>query len=262
MYKEKLEKYFEEHMDEILADLAEIVSIESVGDEDSDVKPFGEGSRKALDWGMKKLSEIGMSVRDIDGYAVHGDFSADGEPVLAVLSHLDVVPAGDGWTSDPFTLVQRDGNLYGIGTIDDKGPSVAVIWAAKAIRELGIPLSKNFRIIFGGNEENGCNDIKDYALDSALKGESFQGFKLVYGRSIRKYSDEDKVAEIVKAEGLDPYQHKVLGITDMTKLLGKKKFEELLAGLVIKPEGKPTLVPESDKRPAMAQSDFSEFTQS
>ena len=107
-----------------------------------------------------------------------------------------------------------------------------------------------------------CTDIKDYALDSALKGESFQGFKLVYGRSIRKYSDKDKVAEIVKAEGLDPYQHKVLGITDMTKLLGKKKFEELLAGLVIKPEGKPTLVPESDKRPAMAQSDFSEFTQS
>lgn len=107
-----------------------------------------------------------------------------------------------------------------------------------------------------------CNDIKDYALDSALKGERFDGFKLVYGRSIRKYSDEEKVAEVVKAEGLDPYQHKVLGITDMTKLLGKKKFEELLAGLVIKPEGKPTLVPESDKRPAMAQSDFSEFAQS
>ena len=107
-----------------------------------------------------------------------------------------------------------------------------------------------------------CNDIKDYALESALKGERFDGFKLVYGRSIRKYSDEAKVADIVKAEGLDPYQHKVLGITDMTKLLGKKKFEELLAGLVIKPEGKPTLVPESDKRPAMAQSDFSEFAQS
>ena len=107
-----------------------------------------------------------------------------------------------------------------------------------------------------------CNDIKDYALESALKGERFDGFKLVYGRSIRKYSDEDKVADIVKAEGLDPYQHKVLGITDMTKLLGKKKFEELLAGLIIKPEGKPTLVPESDKRPEMALSDFSEFAQS
>ena len=70
------------------------------------------------------------------------------------------------------------------------------------------------------------------------------------------------MADIVKAEGLDPYQHKVLGITDMTKLLGKKKFEELLAGLVIKPEGKPTLVPDSDKRPEMALSDFSEFAQS
>lgn len=106
-----------------------------------------------------------------------------------------------------------------------------------------------------------CEDLKSYALDSALQGEHFEGFKLVYGRSVRKYANDEEVAEKVKAEGLDPYQHKLLGVTDMTKLLGKKKFEDLLGGLVIKPQGKPTLVPESDKRPAMAQSDFKEFTE-
>ena len=84
----------------------------------------------------------------------------------------------------------------------------------------------------------------------------------MYGRSIRKYSDEEKVADAVKAEGLDPYAHKLLGVTDMTKLLGKKRFDELLGSFIVKPQGKPTLVPDSDKRPEMALSDFSEFAQS
>lgn len=105
-----------------------------------------------------------------------------------------------------------------------------------------------------------CSDLKEYALNSALKGTHFDGYKLVYGRSVRRYTDEAKVAEVVKAEGLDPYTHKVLGITDMTKLLGKTKFEELLQGLICKPQGKPTLVPESDKRPAMANIDFDVIT--
>ena len=105
-----------------------------------------------------------------------------------------------------------------------------------------------------------CSDLKEYALNSALKGTHFDGYKLVYGRSVRRYTDEAKVAEVVKAQGLDPYTHKVLGITDMTKLLGKAKFEELLGGLICKPQGKPTLVPESDKRPAMANIDFDVIT--
>ena len=101
-----------------------------------------------------------------------------------------------------------------------------------------------------------CKDIQAYALDSAIKGTHFNGYKLVCGRSVRKYTDEDKVAEVVKKQGLDPYTHKVLGVIDMTKLLGKAKFEELLGGLICKPQGKPTLVPESDKRPEMANIEF------
>lgn len=102
------------------------------------------------------------------------------------------------------------------------------------------------------------SDIKEYALQQALNGEKFDGFKVVEGRSTRRYTNEEAVADTVKQAGYDPYEHKILGITAMTKLLGKTKFEELLKGLIEKPQGKPTLVPESDKRPAWATEDFKE----
>lgn len=104
------------------------------------------------------------------------------------------------------------------------------------------------------------NDIKDYALQQAQSGVHFEGWKIVEGRSNRKYTDENAVADTVKDAGFDPYEKKLLGITAMSTLLGKKKFEELLGGLIYKPLGKPTLVPESDKRPAMntAKDDFKE----
>ena len=101
---------------------------------------------------------------------------------------------------------------------------------------------------------------KEYALQKALSGTKFMGFKVVEGRSNRKYTDEDAVARTVESGGFDPYEKKLLGITAMSQALGKKKFEELLGGLVYKPPGKPALVPESDKRPAMntAIEDFKE----
>lgn len=104
------------------------------------------------------------------------------------------------------------------------------------------------------------NDIKEYALKRAQSGVHFEGWKVVEGRSNRKYTDEEAVAFKVKDAGFDPYEKKLLGVTAMSTLLGKKKFEELLGELVYKPPGKPALVPESDKRPAMntAIEDFKE----
>lgn len=103
-------------------------------------------------------------------------------------------------------------------------------------------------------------DVKEYALRQSLSGVTYDGFKVVEGRSNRKYTDENAVVEAVKTAGFDPYEHSVLGITAMTALLGKKKFTELLGGIVEKPQGKPTLVPMSDKRPAIntANEDFKE----
>ncbi len=105
-----------------------------------------------------------------------------------------------------------------------------------------------------------AGDVKEYALKQALSGISYPGFKIVEGRSNRKYTDEKAVAAAVSGAGFDPFEKRLLGLTDMTKLLGKKRFEELLGGLIYKPRGKPVLVPESDKRPARntAQDDFNE----
>lgn len=101
-------------------------------------------------------------------------------------------------------------------------------------------------------------DIREYALTAALSGTHFDGWKLVEGRANRRYTNEDAVAQAVISSGHDPYERKLLGITAMEKLLGKKQFITLLADLVERPQGKPTLVPASDKRPEMtnAKNDF------
>lgn len=107
-------------------------------------------------------------------------------------------------------------------------------------------------------------DVSAYALEQALAGKQYDGWKLVEGRSIRKYADEIKVADTLKAAGFDEallYERKLNGITNMEKLVGKKKLTELLGNLLVKPAGKPVLVPESDKREAIntteaAKADF------
>lgn len=96
-----------------------------------------------------------------------------------------------------------------------------------------------------------ASDIKEYALAQAISGKQWSGFKLVEGRSNRRYVNDAAVAAAVTEAGFDPYEQKMLGITAMQKMLGKVRFDEVLSGLIEKPQGKPTLVPKSDKRPAM-----------
>ena len=98
-----------------------------------------------------------------------------------------------------------------------------------------------------------ANEITAYALDAALNhGKEWNGFKVVEGRSVRKYRDEDAVAEAAKAAGYrDIYRQTLIPLTEMQKLMGKDRFEDILGGLIYKAPGKPTLVPKSDKRPAV-----------
>ena len=105
-----------------------------------------------------------------------------------------------------------------------------------------------------------AGDIKEYALQAALSGTRFDGWKLVEGRANRRYTDEQAIADAVTAVGLDPFEHKLLGLTAMEKLLGKKRFGEMLGTYVERPQGKPTLVPETDNRPEIntAKHDFAD----
>ena len=157
----EIRKYLESHKDEMLGLLSELVAIPSVQGEALEGKPFGEEPARALAFMLEKCREYGFAVENVDNYAGLADFEAP-EPELAILSHLDVVPAGSGWSSDPFTLTADGDKLIGRGAIDDKGPAVAALFALRAVRELGIPLKKGVRLIFGTNEENGSADLAYY----------------------------------------------------------------------------------------------------
>ena len=106
-----------------------------------------------------------------------------------------------------------------------------------------------------------ANEIMAYATGEAVShGKAWPGFKLVEGRSVRKYSNEDDAAKAARDAGYtDIYEHKLITITAMEKLMGKKKFQDILGGLVTKPPGKPTLVPDTDKRPAISSSAAKDF---
>lgn len=110
-----------------------------------------------------------------------------------------------------------------------------------------------------------ANEITAYATDAAVNhGKEWNGFKVVEGRSVRKYKDEDAIAEKAVASGFkDIYRKSLIPMTEMQKMMGKAKFEEILGDLIYKPPGKPTLVPSSDKRPAMnvadAKNEFNEI---
>lgn len=103
------------------------------------------------------------------------------------------------------------------------------------------------------------SDLREYALKTALSGTEYPGYKLVAGRSRRAYVDEEKVAETVREKGYDPYDTTIKSVAQMEKLLGKKLFNDLLGGYVTKTDGAPTLVPESDKRPAIEASGAKDY---
>ncbi len=157
----QIRQYLENNKENMIALLKELVAVPSVQGNAEEGFPFGREPARALDIMLKSCREAGFSVENVDNYAGSADIG-DAEPQLAVLTHLDVVPAGGGWSSDPFELTQVGEKLVGRGAIDDKGPAVAAFFAARAVKELGIPLKKGIRLIFGTNEENGSADLAYY----------------------------------------------------------------------------------------------------
>lgn len=163
----KIREYLESQKEEMINFLAELVAVRSVQNELNGEYPFGKKAAKALEKMLNKCSEYGFVTENVDWYAGSADFN-NLEPELAILTHLDIVPEGTGWSSDPYILKRSDGRLIGRGTCDDKGPAVASLFALKAIRELAIPLKKGVRLIFGTNEENGSADMVYYRTKRSL----------------------------------------------------------------------------------------------
>lgn len=148
--------------DDIIKSTQEIIRIKSVKDSPKENMPFGEGIDDCLKYALELSKDLGFDTKNIDNYAGHADLGS-GDEVVGILVHLDVVPEGDNWSYPPYGGEIHDGKIYGRGTIDDKGPAIATLYAMKAIKDTNIKLSKKIRIIFGTDEESGWQGI-DYYL--------------------------------------------------------------------------------------------------
>ncbi len=159
---EQLDRWLEQHSEELINDLKTLVAFDSVAVPTEGEHPYGEAVAACLDATLGLAARAGMRTHNFGYHAGTIDLT-DREPVLGILGHLDVVPApADGWDTPPFTLTVKDGNAYGRGAIDDKGPTLAVLYAMRAIKELGLPLKHNVRLIVGCCEEIGGADMVYY----------------------------------------------------------------------------------------------------
>ncbi|MBR2988528.1 MAG: Sapep family Mn(2+)-dependent dipeptidase [Clostridia bacterium] len=147
----------------MLTDLKEIISIDTTLAPRSAVDaPFGQNLRNALDWFLNKASSYGLKVGEDNGYCGWADYGDSDKPIIGILCHADIVPCGEGWDTDPLTLTEKDGNLYGRGITDDKGALVVALHLLKRLREENIKLNHRVRLIVGLNEESGSACIKHY----------------------------------------------------------------------------------------------------
>lgn len=159
--KSKIENYFKDYESAMIEDISTLVAIPSVKSNALDGKPFGYYPYHALETALKMAEGYGFNIKNHDGYVGSIDFN-DKETLLGIFAHLDVVAAGDGWHSNPFELKIEDGKLFGRGVSDDKGPAIAALYALKAVKDLGVELKKNVRLVLGTDEECGSEDLKHY----------------------------------------------------------------------------------------------------
>lgn len=153
----------EKRKEDIIRDTQAFLQIKSVWEEETakEGAPFGEGVAKALSFMLHKGEKDGFTSKNLEGYAGHLEMG-QGEELVGILCHVDVVPEGDGWTTPPYSADIRDGKIFARGAIDDKGPTMAAYYAMKIVKELGLPLSKRVRMILGTDEESNWKCVDHY----------------------------------------------------------------------------------------------------
>uniref|UniRef100_UPI0025C2E5D8 Sapep family Mn(2+)-dependent dipeptidase n=1 Tax=Allofournierella sp. TaxID=1940256 RepID=UPI0025C2E5D8 len=146
----------------VVRDIKRLVDINSVEGTPEPGKPFGAGPAAALDEALKIAAEMGLSTNNCEGYMGWAELPGETDKQIATITHLDVVPQGNGWTADPFDMQVREGWIIGRGVADDKGPSVLCLYALKFLKEHNIPLKYGVRALLGANEETGMEDVEYY----------------------------------------------------------------------------------------------------
>ena len=161
---QKIDAYIAQNKEQLLKDIAALVAVNSVEGTPEEGAPYGAGPRAALDKTLELAAGMGLATRNCENYIGYAELAGkDPEKYLATICHVDVVPVGNGWTADPFTMRIQDGWLLGRGVADDKGPMVATLYALKFLKEQGYELRYPIRALAGTNEETHMQDV-DYYL--------------------------------------------------------------------------------------------------
>ena len=164
----RVDSWIEQNWPAIAADIAQLVGIPSTEspEEAAEGAPFGPGPREALSAALAIGQRMGLETKDLEGYAGYAQLPGDSETQVGIIGHVDVVPAGPGWDSDPFAMQEKDGYLVGRGVIDDKGPILCALHAVRFWKERleaeGRRFPYTLRVIFGANEETGMGDVEHY----------------------------------------------------------------------------------------------------
>lgn len=180
-----LRKIVDNFFEDYKKDLARLIEIPSVLDETDSDTPFGKAVQASLEEVVKISEEMGFRTHlDPKGHYAFAEVG-EGETMFGILGHMDVVPAGDlkSWDTNPFELVEKDGNLVGRGTSDDKGPTLAVMYALKALLDEGYILNQRVRFIFGGDEESLWRCMNAYVKEQEIPSKGFtpdSSFPLIY----------------------------------------------------------------------------------
>lgn len=159
--KKIFRQLIKEKQQDMIADLQKAISFPSVSEIKEGGIPFGKNVHNCLLYMLELAKNMGFKTCNVDNHVGWCEYG-EGEEMIAVLGHLDVVPAGEGWTVPPYEGRIINGKIYGRGAMDDKGPTVAALYSLLAIKESAVKLNRRIRLFFGLSEENGGNDIRYY----------------------------------------------------------------------------------------------------
>lgn len=163
-YRASVDAFVAENRQNVIRDIKRLVDVPSVEGPAEPGKPFGPGPAAALAEGLAIAGEMGLDTHNCENYIGWAQLKGATDAQIATITHLDVVPQGNGWTADPFDMQVKDGWLIGRGVADDKGPSVLCLYALKFLKENNVPLKYTVRALLGANEETGMVDV-DYYLE-------------------------------------------------------------------------------------------------
>lgn len=192
----------EKRKDSLIEDTRKLLQIKSVLDEENatDDAPLGKGVKDALVHMLELGKSDGFAIKNVGNLAGHVEFG-EGQEIVGILCHIDVVPEGDGWSSDPYAAEIRDGNIYARGAIDDKGPTMAAYYAMKIVKELQLPLSKRVRMIIGTDEESNWRCVEHYFEQEEMPTMGFApdaDFPIIFAE--KGISDFDIVQRVYETE--------------------------------------------------------------